>query len=184
MFAVTLKAARVWTGEQQPKKGASLTKVGAGKIGEKIAAKAATKHFGGKFEFLNVNVNNSPIDMWNRKVAIEVKTGIASNNSSNQAWRATIGEPWKAEQESLDKMSPGKKKNYNAGKRKKILERKHNLLAKLSRKNGSSVKGYTMGVILSPGGRRGDVYLFKGFHPSLLWSKYATDKFYLGTYSA
>jgi hypothetical protein len=50
-----------------------------------------------KFDTVNVGVNNAPIDVAGDHMAVEVKTGLASNGVKSQHWRATIGQPGKAE---------------------------------------------------------------------------------------
>lgn len=176
------KSSRVWTGKQSPK--SKLSKLNTGMIGEKLAQKAMSRHFGKGFETLNIEQADAAADLGNKTIVIEVKTGLSSNSKSAQHWRSTIGEPGEDEKRLLSGMSDGVKNNHNRRKDKKILERKRNLLRKLSSRGNRRVKGYTVGIILSPGGSRGDVFLIPGFHLRLGWNKYATDKYYIGTYKA
>ena len=170
---------KVWTGKQASK--SKLSKLDTGVIGEKLAKKALSRRFGKGFEALNIEKANAATDVGNGAMVIEIKTGLASNNKSAQHWRSTIGEPGKGERGLLKGMSDGAKDDHNRRKDKKILDRKRNLLRRLSSSNRRT-KGYTVGIILSPGGSRGDVFLIPGFHLRLGWNKYATDEYYIGTY--
>lgn len=177
---LTRNKGKVWTGEQAPK--SKLSKLDTGVLGEKIAKKALTRHFGKAFEFLNEGKANAAADIGNKTIVVEIKTGVSSNNKTAQHWRSTIGEPGKAEKVQLVGMSDGAKNRHNQAKDKEILKRKRNLLSRTRSRDSSSVKSYTVGIILSPGGSRGDVFLIPGFHLRLGWNKYATNEYYIGTY--
>ena len=174
------KKSKVWTGKQAPK--SRLSKLDTGTIGEKLARKALSRHFGKGFEALNIEKPNAAVDMGNKIIAVEIKTGLSSNSKSAQHWRSTIGEPGNTEKGLLSGMSDGVKDSHNRRKDKKILERKRNLINRMSSRDSRRVKSYTVGIILSPGGSRGDVFLIPGFHLRLGWNKYATDEYYIGTY--
>ncbi len=177
---LTRNKSKVWNGEQAPK--GKLSKLDTGAIGEKLAKKALSRHFGKDIQIVNIEKSNEAVDLSSNTLAIEVKTGLASNNKSAQHWRSTIGEPGNAEKGLLKGMSDGVKDKHNRRKDKKILERKRNLISRMSSRGGRRVKGYTVGIILSPSGKRGDVFLIPGFHLRLGWNKYATDEYYIGTY--
>ena len=173
-------SSRVWSGttSTEPR---TLSKLKTGGIGEALAIQALSTE-GAQFETLNVGINNAPIDLIGDHLAVEVKTGLSTNARDAQKWRATIGEPGKEEKELLKQMTPKEKLEFNSYKRQKILERKNELLKKLSEEAGEPVKAMTIGVILSPDGSKGDVFAIPGFHLSLRWNQYATDEYYLGTY--
>lgn len=173
---------KVWQGQTDEK--GTLDKLQTGSIGEAMVIQALSDHFGVKLATLNVGMNNSPIDVGGPGVAIEVKTGLSSNSESSRIWRANLGEFGKKEKELVSQMSPEEKKQYFTHKSQRILERKNKLLQELSEMSGEEVKGYTAGVILSPDGKKGDVFLVPGFHLSLSWGKYAKDDYYIGSYSA
>jgi len=175
---------RVWTGTQQEKAKKRLSKLATGELGERLAMKAAEEKIGAPFATFNTDINNSPIDIAGDHHAIEVKTGLASNGKSAQHWRATIGEPGKAEKELLKQMDSKQKRAHNTWKRQEILKRKNDAVKEMSRIAGEEIKGATIGLILSPDGSRADVYLIPGFHQRMAWNKYATDKYYVGTYDA
>lgn len=174
--------AKVWTGEQVAADGKKISKLQAGEAGEQLAMRVLSEQTGTDFSTLNVNVNNAPIDVMGDHLAVEVKTGLASNGKSAQHWRATIGQPGKAETELIKKMTKEEKRAHHDFKRQKILERKQAMLDKISKETGETVKGATVGVILSPDGKRGDVYLVPGFHQRLPWKDYATDEYHIGSY--
>lgn len=81
-------------------------------------------------------------------------------------------------------MTSEQKRAHNEWKSQAILERKRRLLAQMSEDLGRTLKPLTVGVILSPDGKTGDVFAVPGFHLRLPWNKYAVDKHYLGTYRA
>lgn len=62
------------------------------------------------------------------------------------------------------------------------MTRKAKMLERMSKEAGRPITGKTLGVILSPDGKQGDVFMFDGFHLRLGWSQHATDDYYLGTY--
>ena len=149
---------RVWQGEQQAKPEKKLSKLQTGAIGEELAMGALEEKLGAKFSTLNNGVNNAPIDVGGNHHAIEVKTGLASNGRTAQHWRATIGQPGKKETELIKKMSKEEKRAHHTWKKQKILERKNTALREMEKMAGTEIKPATIGVILSPDGKRGDVY--------------------------
>lgn len=174
---------RVWQGKQSQEQ-STLSKLETGDIAEKMVIQALKDHLGVELTTLNVGMNNAPIDLGAPGMAVEVKGGLTSNSSSAQGWRATIGEPGKAEKALIAQMTPEEKKAHNQYKSQKILERKQRLLDELSEMSGEQVKGYTAGVILSPDGKRGDVFLYPNFHLNLRWSQYAVDEYHIGSYES
>ena len=141
-----------------------------------------TEAVGVPFGTVNLGVNNAPFDVAGNGFAVEVKTGMATNGKSAMHWRATIGQPGKAEQELLKQMGAEEKRAHNQWKEQEILKRKHALLDRMTAEAGKEIKPLTIGVILSADGKRADVYRFEGFHLRLPWNKYATEEYYLGSY--
>ena len=172
---------RVWTGEQHEGE-ATVNKLETGAIGEGIVMDVLSQLHDVPFGTVNVNVNNAPFDVSGDSLAVEVKTGLATNGKSAQRWRATIGQPGKAETELLKQMSAEEKRAHNERKMQAILDRKHALLHKMSEEAGREIHPMTMGLILSGDGKRADVFAFDGFHLRLPWNKYATPEHFLGTY--
>ena len=172
---------RVWTGEQHEGE-ATVNKLETGAIGEGIVMDVLSQLHDVPFGTVNVNVNNAPFDVSGDSLAVEVKTGLATNSKSAQHWRATIGQPGKAETELLKQMSAEEKRAHNERKMQAILDRKHGLLHKMSQEAGREIHPMTMGLILSGDGTRADVFAFDGFHLRLPWNKYATPEHFLGTY--
>ena len=174
------KDQRVWNGKQSSEK-RTLSKLKTGEIGEQVAIRAMSKYLGAEFSSINTIGNNAPIDIAGNHHAIEVKTGLSSNGKSAQQWRATIGQPGKQEAKLLKQMSPSEKEEYNNYKQEQILIRKNNMLQKMSQMAGTTIKPAVVGVILSPNGKKADVYFIPDFHLRLGWNKYATEEFYIGT---
>ncbi|HNT76870.1 MAG TPA: hypothetical protein PKH77_17810 [Anaerolineae bacterium] len=172
---------KVWAGEPEDAT-PTLNKLQTGAIGEKLVIDLLTESVGVPFGTVNLGVNNAPFDVAGNGFAVEVKTGMATNGKSAMHWRATIGQPGKAEQELLQQMSAEEKRAHNQWKEKKILERKHALLDRMAEEAGKEIKPLTIGIILSADGKRADVYRFDGFHLRLPWNKYATDEYYMGSY--
>ena len=172
---------RVWNGVSEEAE-STLSKLETGAIGEAVTMDVMAQIHGVPFGTVNVNVNNAPFDVSGDHMAVEVKTGLATNGKSAQQWRATIGQPGKEEAALLAKMTSDEKREHNAWKYQAILNRKHNLLAKMSQEAGSPIKPVTVGLILSGDGSKADVYAHDGFHLRIPWAKGATEENYLGTY--
>lgn len=176
-----LSSERFWAGQVDEAE-SKLDKLQTGELGEQLAIKAIEDKLGIKLTTLNVGMNNSPIDLGSPEMAVEVKAGLSSNGKGNQRWRANLGEFGKTEKDLVSQMNPETKREYFSRKSQAILERKNKLLNELSEMSGQEVKGFTAGVILSPDGSRGDVFLIPGFHLSLNWGKHATDENHIGSY--
>lgn len=172
---------KVWNGEPEQAE-STLSKLETGAIGENLVMALLTDQHGVPFGTVNQGVNNAPFDVAGNGYAVEVKTGMATNGKSAMHWRATIGQPGKAEQEALKQMSAEQKREHNKWKEGEILKRKHALLDRMTQEAGREIKPLTIGIILSADGRRADVYRFDGFHLRLPWPKYATDEYYVGSY--
>ena len=175
------KDQRVWNGKQSSEK-RTLSKLKTGEIGEQVAIRAMSKYLGAEFSSINTIGNNAPIDIAGNHHAIEVKTGLSSNGKSAQQWRATIGQPGKQEAKLLKQMSPSEKEEYNNYKQEQILIRKNNMLQKMSQMAGTTIKPAVVGVILSPNGKKADVFFIPDFHLRLGWNKYAVEEYYIGSY--
>lgn len=174
---------KVWDGNPVSWKGKKLTKLQVGEIGENLAMRVLSEEMGVEFRTLNEGVNNAPIDVGGDHTAVEVKTGLASNGKSAQQWRATIGQPGKAETAALKQMTKEEKRAHNQYKQQKILERKQNMLDEMSQIAGAPVKGVTVGIILHPDGTKGDVYKFDGFHLRIPWKKAGELGEFMGTFN-
>lgn len=180
---------RVWSGKQHAAESsisseaeAGHAKLKSGQIGEQLAMRVLSEKMGVPFGTLNVGINNAPIDVGGDHTAVEVKTGLATNGPTAQHWRAMISKPSKKEQALIDQMSKEDKKAYFKYKDQQTIQRKQEMLKKLTEIAGSEVKPITMGVILSADGKRGDVYMIPGFHLRLPWKDYATDEYFVGSY--
>lgn len=173
---------KVWGGSQEQFDGEKVSKLQTGEIGEQLAETMLEEQFGVEFRTLNEGINNAPIDVAGDHMAVEVKTGLTTNGATAQHWRATLGQFGKGERERVSKLSKPEKKEYLAFRRQQIMERKYSTVAKMSNMLGEPVKPFTVGVILTPDGSKGDVFMVPDFHLRLTWKNYATDEFYIGTY--
>lgn len=180
-FSISATSERVWTGKKHEGT-TELTKNEQGTIGEAVAMAHLSERYGVPFSTLNSVGNNAPIDVAGDHQAVEVKTGIAVNESHSQRWRATIGQPGKAEQKLIAQMTPAEKRSYNDYKKEQILQRKQSMLLDMSREANAPIAGKTVGVILNADGTHADVFEFTGFHLTLSWSQYATEQYYVGSY--
>ena len=172
---------RVWQGKQI-KGQKTITKLQTGTIGETLAAQALEDKFGVPFSSLNEGINNAPIDIAGDSRAVEVKTGVATNGITAQHWRATIGQPGKQEAALIAQMTKPEKRAHNIYKSQQILARKNEMLSAMSEIAGVEMKPATIGIILSPDGKRGDVFFIPGFHLRITWRDGAIEENYLGTY--
>ncbi len=157
------------------------SKLEVGELGEQLVAgflKAKGKR---DVKTLNVKVNNFPVDLAQDHSAIEVKAGLISNGKSAQHWRATIGQPGKAEQAWLKKASKEEKAAWNAKKAEMILARKQKALDQLSKRLGRKVKAKTYGVIINTDKRTADIHEFEGFHLRIPWNSAQAKAGYRGT---
>ena len=175
---------RVWSGEEHEQPDKVPSKQLVGELGENLVRQIMTDLVGEKFRALNDGRSNAPIDLFGDHMAIEVKAGLASNRHDSRKWRATIGEPGKAEKELLAQMTPEEKLKHNDWKREEILRRKADLADQLSAHtpDGKPVEQVTVGLIFKPDLTAVDVYVIDGYHLTLRWSQYATDEHYLDTY--
>lgn len=173
----------VWTGKQHAAS-AALTKLQTGALGEAVAAHALREYLGIEFTSLNTGVNNAPVDMSGDHLAVEVKTGLASNGPSAQHWRATIGQPGAEEAALIKRMTAEQKREYNERKAQAIMERKYALLDAMSQRAGEPISPVTVGVILSGDGKRADVWAIPDFHLRIGWAKLAQDyaDYFVGTW--
>lgn len=175
------KELRVWQGQQHEQQ-RQLTNIQTGNIGEEMAARAMKDKLGDEFVTLNKGITNAPIDIAGDHHAIEVKAGPASNGKSAQHWRATIATEGKKERELVQAMSAAERREYNQYKQQQVFERKFAMLDEMSRIAGSDIKPATVGVILTPDGKTGDVFFFEGFHARIGWNQIEESN-YVGTYT-
>ena len=175
---------RVWHGMPMVWPEARPSKQAVGSLGEKLARTVLAQKTGFPFEPVDSTRNNAPLDIWGDGLAVEVKTGLATNGYSAMHWRATIGEPGEEEKAAVDKLSPEEYKTHRDWKTSQIIHRKNSLLADLNKAvPGRKLKGVTVGVILHPSLEKADVYLIEGFHLYLAWKDNATDANFIGTYN-
>jgi len=175
-------SSKVWDGQQVKHEGSKLNKLETGASGERLAIQVLSKELGSGFHNVNEGINNAPIDVAGDHMAVEVKTGLSTNGVTAQHWRATLGQFGKKERQLVDSLSKDDKKEYLMFRRQQIMERKYSAVAKMSEIAGGTVKPFTVGVILSPDGSKGDVYMVPDFHLRLTWKTYATDEYYVGTF--
>jgi hypothetical protein len=174
---------RAFTGQQIATK-TQLSKQETGAIGEAVITNYL-RQFGGLADArpLNMKESNFPVDMIGDHELIEVKTGLVSNGPSAQKWRATIGQPGKAEAAWLAKAKPEEKAAWNQKKMQAIIDRKTAVLAEYQQKYGSKVKGKTVTAILNPDTRTADLFQYEGFHLHIRWNSDETKKAYVGSYT-
>jgi hypothetical protein len=173
---------RAYTGQQVATK-AQLTKQETGAIGEAVITNFL-RQFGGLDDArpLNMKQSNFPVDMIGDHELIEVKTGLVSNGPSAQKWRATIGQPAKAEAAWLAKARPEVKAAWNQKKMQAIMDRKMAVLSEYQKKYGNKVKGKTVTAIINPDTRTADLFQYDGFHLHIRWNSDETKQAYVGSY--
>lgn len=159
-----------------------LSKQDVGKLGENIIIQHLQSKGLADARPLNAKVSNFPVDLVQNHGAIEVKTGLVSNGTTAQHWRATIGQPGKAETAWLKSAGKEEKRAWNDAKSAQILDRKEAALKSLTKEFGRPVKGYTYTLIINPDTKTADVYAFKGFHLRIPWHSDTARKGYVGSY--
>lgn len=172
---------RAFNGETVETK-TKLSKLETGAIGEKVVISYLKSQGFKDARSTNVKVNNFAVDLVHDHEAFEVKAGLVSNGKSAQQWRATIGQPGKAESAWLKKASPEAKRAWNEKKGQDILSRKTAALNTLSKQLGRKVKGSTFTVILNPDKKTADLYKFSGFHLRIAWNSAQAKAGYIGSY--
>lgn len=158
------------------------SKLETGELGEHLATEYLKSLGFADARTLNEVGNNFPVDLVQDHEVYEVKAGLATNGSSAQQWRATIGQPGKEEREWLAKASPEAKARWNEKKAEAIMERKATAVREVGEKIGHSVKGKTMALIINHETRTVDVHVFSGFHARIAWKSDAAEKGYRGSY--
>jgi hypothetical protein len=158
-----------------------LSKLEVGELGEKIVIDYLKSTGAKDARGLNIKQNNFAVDVVQNHGAIEVKAGQVSNGRSAQQWRATIGQPGKAETRFLKTLDSDQKREWNQKKNQQILKRKEQAVQGLSEKLGRKVKSQTYGVIINPDTKQADLYKFDGFHLRIGWNTPQARAGYVGT---
>lgn len=172
---------RAWTGTTKPT--TRLTSQEAGALGEKIILSWLKSITGLKdAQPMNAHKSNFPVDLIGDHQLFEAKTGQVSNKPGSYDWRAKIGQPGIAETAALKKMSPEKKKAYNAKKKAKIMERKNAVIQEYSEKLGHKFSPKTIAVLLDPDRGVADIHQFDGFHHLVGYNSDLAKKGYVGSY--
>lgn len=174
--------ARAFTGKAVPGAGAGLSPQATGRIGEQVALAYLRSLGHADAVPLNHEQSNFPIDAVGDHGAYEIKTGLASNGTTAQHWRATIGEPGPREKEWLRSASADDKATYNRAKSEAILQRKQEALDRISAERGYKVEGRTMGIILDHATKVADVHVFDGFHLRVGWNSEQARAAYVGSF--
>lgn len=180
--AITLKAVkkRAFNGTPVELK-STMSKQDAGKLGEEIVIAYLRKNGMADADHINSDQPNFPIDVRGDHTLIEVKTGLVSNGPGAQQWRATIGQPGKAETEWLRTASPEDKAAHNLKKSQDIMDRKNRVLADYEA-SGEAFKSRTMTVLLNPDTRTADVHIINGFHLRIGWNSPESKAAYVGSF--
>jgi len=179
---LTKTATRAFAGKPIPTK-TQLSKQESGKIGEAVILGWLRQHGGIKDAApLNAHISNYAVDAAGDHQAIEFKTGLVSNGESAQKWRATIGQPGKAETAWLATATPEEKAIWNARKMQAIMDRKMAAVADLEKKHGVKIKPRTVTAIINPDTGTADIYSFEGFHHHIRWNSAETKAAYVGSY--
>jgi len=171
---------RAFLGKQKNVR-SKLSKQATGALGESIGLSLIRDKYPDA-RHLNDEKANFPVDLIADHELTEVKTGLVSNGTQAQQWRATIGQPGVAEAKWLAKASPEEKAEWNADKQQQIIDRKNQVVADYSKKLGKNVKGSTLCLIVDPDKKVADVYKFKGFHSRIGWNSPEAKKAYVGSY--
>lgn len=174
-------ATKAFSGEPIALK-SDLSKLETGAVGEAVVIQWLKDQGFKDARTLNIGRNNFPVDLVEDHEVFEVKTGLVSNGAASQQWRATIGQPGKAEAKWLAHASDTAKEKWNDQKSAAILDRKQAALRTVSRMVGHSVQGKTVGVILDPDRRVADVHVFNGFHLRIGWKSDEAKAGYVGSF--
>jgi hypothetical protein len=180
--ALKPEAQRAFEGEQVPSK-TKLTKLQKDEVGEQIMFRLMEKLGLKNPQSLNEHygVNNYPLDLAGDHLAIELKTGDASNGPSGQQWNTKIGQMGPAEQAKYDKMSPEKRRIHNDKKMKDIIKRKYQALARLRKETGVDYKPWTFGLILDTDRKVADIHAVPGYHPRIGYKQKEAQDGYVTT---
>jgi hypothetical protein len=132
---------------------------------------------------LHRKVNNFPTDIFAPKLGmvVEVKGGLASNGRSAWHWKVAPG-LWPAEAAALAKMSPEKKRAYNAAKVKMTLGFKSAVVRQVSKQTGRTFRPTTVALVINPDKRIADVHVLNGFHAYVGWNSETAKNGYVGSF--
>lgn len=172
---------RAWSGRSVELR-THMSKLEVGALGERVALDYLRQQGFKDARALNLRTNNFPVDMVADHEAIEVKAGLASNSDAAQQWRATIGQPGKAETEWLRTASAQEKAEWNQRKAAAIMARKAAAVRQLSKELGTRVKGKTIALILNPDTKVADIHVFAGFHHRIGWNSDLARSAYVGSF--
>lgn len=175
------KGQRAWSGKSN-EKATRLSKQEAGALGENIALAFLKSKGLADAQPLNMERSNFPLDLIGDHEVYEIKTGQVSNSASAAQWRATIGQPGKAESEWLKTATPEAKAAHNAAKNAEIIKRKEAATKLYSKKLGTPVHGKTLTLIIDPDTGLADVHIFDGFHQRIGYNSEAASSGYVGSF--
>jgi hypothetical protein len=161
---------------------ASLSKLETGAVGEAVVISYLKSKGFQDAKPLNTRATNFPVDLVGDHHLIEVKTGLVSNGPSAQQWRATIGQPGKAEALWLKTASAEEKSKWNAAKKQAIMDRKLEVLRQFQAESDHAIVPKTITTIINPDTRTVDVYEFDGFHHRIAWNSAEAQKAYVGSF--
>jgi SPP1 gp7 family putative phage head morphogenesis protein len=173
---------RVWTGKQVEQK-VQLKKDQTGKVGEAVAIAYLKQQGYTGAKTAVTSRNNGAIDIRYDHVLGEVKAGNASNGSTAQHWRVTLGQFSKTEQRFYNRLSALKKADHNEDKMKAAMGRKEAMRSELSKKLGKPIKAQTFTFIVDGDRQRVDMFRFEGYHRRIAWKDAEVASHYIGTYS-
>lgn len=162
--------------------GPRMSKLETGQLGESLATLYLKQMGHSDARTAHTGRNNYAVDLVTKHTAYEVKAGLASNSSSAQHWRATIGMPGPKERQWLAKASPEAKARWNARKSNEIMIRKKAAVQELSKKTGKRLAGRTLSLIINARTRTVDVHEFDGFHSRIPWKSDQARKGYKGSF--
>src|SRR5208282_2235305 len=152
---------RAWSGEQEPN-ATRLGKQEAGKLGEQISL-AYVQSLPGHEDAraLNDAKSNFPVDAIGDHEVFEVKTGQVTNSKNAQQWRATIGQP---------------------GKAQAIMDRKQAAVDAYAKALDHPINGKTITVLIHPDKGIADVHVYDGFHQRIGYNSETAKNAYVGTF--
>ncbi len=131
---------------------------------------------------LNTEQNNYAVDVAGDHGAYEIKAGLAANGESAQHWRATIGQPGKAETAWLASASAEDKAALNAAKGAAILARKQAAVERLAKEHGHEIAARTIGIIIDHDRKIADIHHINGHHLRVGWRSEQATSSYVGSY--
>lgn len=178
------RAGRVWPLRQRRELPAGpeakrALRVRAQHLGERVAM--AFLRDSGDTDVARLGGTAIPFDVLSRQHAVEVKTGLVTNEGNSAQWRCSLSAAKGAEKAVLDELDDDVKSMLMSVKREQMMARKRAALREVQRV--MPVVPITIGLIVDLEEPAVDVFWFGDWHLRLGWTSTEATTAYQGTFT-